>query len=59
MLCIRYFEDVFGIFGYTISICVNVYFVAVGVFFLAWFWYVLGLYLVLFGACSVLWSCIS
>ena len=32
MRCMRYSEDVFGIFGCTFSICVNVYFVAVGVF---------------------------
>ena len=49
MLCIRYFEDVFGIFGYTISICVNVYFVAKGVFFwlgFGMFWVYIWFFLV-------------
>ena len=32
MRCMRYSEDVFGIFGCTFSICVNGHFVAVGVF---------------------------
>ena len=58
MRCMRYSEDVFGIFGCTFSICVNGYFVAVGVF-----WGLVmvcgSFYLVFCAACSALWSCIS
>ena len=47
----------FGILGCTFSICVIVYFVAVGVF-----WGLVmvcgSFYLVFCGACSALWSCI-
>ena len=49
---------VFGILGCSFSICLIVYFVAVGVF-----WGLVmvcgSFYLVFCAACSALWSCIS